>query len=99
MGPPHELHRHVRLRIELALSKRSWNWLSQETGVPQSTLASQAGKPKFSLEVLVLVARALDRDIRYFLPPEELGELSLTPAGDALNQVAAVIARVQVGRN
>lgn len=54
--------------MQAALKDRSWNWLAQESGVPQSTLATQLGKPKFSVDVLVRVSVALGKDIAYFLP-------------------------------
>ena len=65
-----QLHEYVRDRIELALGPRSWSWLARQTGIPSSTLGSERNKPKFSLEVVLLVAEALDRDLSYFLPPD-----------------------------
>ena len=86
-----ELHRHVLMRIELALGERSWSWLARETGVPQSTLASQLARPKFSLDILVRVASALDRDVSYFLPRSN--ESGSTSSDEALAQIAAIILR------
>lgn len=64
-----ELHEHILRRVEHRLNGRSWAWLSRETGIPRSTLVTQAGHPKFSVEVLVKVASALERDPGFFLPP------------------------------
>ena len=69
MGNGRDLHTHIRTRIEFALDGRSWSWLARKCGVPQSTLASQKGKPRFTLGVLVSVANALERPITDFLPP------------------------------
>lgn len=69
MGRSRDLHQGILARIELALGDRSWSWLSSKSGIPRSTLASQKGKPRFSVDVLVLIANALDRDVAYFLPP------------------------------
>ena len=79
-----ELHGHIRSRIELALGNRSWSWLSRATGVPQSTLSSQAAKPKFSVDVLVAVADALGREVSYFLPSPDREDVERTPSEDAL---------------
>lgn len=68
MAHPRDLHRHIRRQIELGLGARSWNWLAKASGVAQSTLATQAGKPKFSVDVLIRVAAALDREVDFFLP-------------------------------
>ena len=65
-----KLHGYIRRQIELAMGWRSWNWLAGQTGIPSSTLCSERKKPKFSLEVVLLVAQALDRDLSYFLPPD-----------------------------
>ena len=59
-----QLHAYIRERIELALGPRSWNWLAHQTGIPRSTLGSERNKPKFSLDVVLLVghhARASSR--------------------------------------
>lgn len=66
------VHQHILTRVELALGRRTWSWLAREAGIPQSTLATQAGKPRFSIGVLVSVARALEKDISYFLPPIDI---------------------------
>lgn len=61
------LHWRVKTRISRALGDRSWKWLAKEIGVPQSTLASQVAKPKFSLEVVWRIACALDLDFNELL--------------------------------
>lgn len=86
---PRELHRFILERIELALGRRSWRWLSDETGIPQSTLATQRSKPKFSVDVLIAIANALDRPVTYFLPEAE--HLEIGPAVDALEQIQRII--------
>ena len=96
MNHPRQLHTHIRMRIELALGSRSWNWLSRTAGVPQSTLASQASKPKFSVYVLLRVAAALEKDVNYFLPEE----LRAEPGGgaeDAIDRIADIIAQARRG--
>ncbi len=61
-----QLHTYIRARIEQALGGRSWNWLSRTAGIPQSTLASQVAKPRFSVDVLLLVATALEKDLNHY---------------------------------
>ena len=63
-----ELHEYIRDRIELALGPRSWNWLARQTGVARSTLEYERKKPHFSLDILLLIAGALKRDLGFFLP-------------------------------
>jgi Bacteriophage CI repressor helix-turn-helix domain len=65
-----DLHAHIRARIGEALRSRSWSWLADTAGVPRSTLATQAGRPRFSVEVLVRVADTLEKDVTFFLPAE-----------------------------
>lgn len=65
-GP--KLHKYVKNRIDATLGSRTYSWLAQASGVPQSTLSNQLNRPKFSLEVLVRVAVALQRPVRDFLP-------------------------------
>lgn len=74
-----EVQRHILRRIKEALGERSWNWLSGRSGVPQSTLASQAGRvddpsdqPRFTLTTVVLVADALRRPMHWFFPGAEV---------------------------
>ena len=92
-----ELHRHIRSRIELALAGRSWSWLSRTADVPQSTLASQAAKPKFSVHVLLRVASALERDLNYFLPEAVRPEPGSGAAEDAIDRIADIISRSRSG--
>lgn len=54
------VHTRILASIEHALGERSWQWLADEAGVPQSTLSTQVGKPKFSLDVLYRICCALD---------------------------------------
>lgn len=62
-----ELHVHVRKEIRAALGGRSWKWLAGRIDVPQSTLASQVSRPKFSLEVVRRSALVLGLDPRRLL--------------------------------
>ena len=62
------LHEHIRCQIELALGRRSWAWLAETSGVPQSTLSNQTSRPRFSIDVLMRVSAALDRPPSFFLP-------------------------------
>ena len=88
-----DLHGHILRQIELALGRRSWNWLARESSVAQSTLATQAGKPKFSVDVLLRIAEALDKDVGYFLPEVARGEPWSTAAQDALARIADIADR------
>jgi phosphohistidine phosphatase SixA len=45
-------------------------WLAEEAGVPRTTLVSQVRRGRFSLEVLVRVADALDAGVSDFIPSE-----------------------------
>jgi len=62
------LHQHVKDRINEVLGRRPQSWLADEAGVPQSTLSGQMNRLRFSLDVLVRVAAALDRHVADFLP-------------------------------
>lgn len=69
-GPPcsgmptgRALHLHVLERIERALEGRSWKWLAETAGIPQSTLSGQVNRPKFNLEALVRIAAALEKEV------------------------------------
>lgn len=88
-----ELHRHILERIERALGPRAWSWLAEEAGVPRSTLATQAAKPRFSVEVLLRVAQALNRDVTYFLPEVETNGAREGAAEEALDEIARIIDR------
>lgn len=90
-----QLHGYILMRVQLALGRRSWSWLARQAGVAQSTLASQAAKPKFSIEVLVRIARALDRPIAYFLPGPDASAVMRRAADDALAQIEEIIARAR----
>ena len=91
MNHTRQLHTHIRMKIELALGGRSWNWLSRTAGVAQSTLASQATKPKFSVQVLVGVAAALEKDVNYFLPEELKAESGGSASEDVIDRIADII--------
>ncbi len=41
------LHGAIRRRIEAYLSGRTWSWLADASGVPQSTLSNQVNRPRF----------------------------------------------------
>jgi hypothetical protein len=64
------LHEHIRARIEVAMAGRPLTWLVESSGVPQSTLSGQMLRSKFSLEVLLRVAEALEKDLAFFLPDD-----------------------------
>lgn len=66
-GDGRVLHSRVKEKIGKALGDRSWKWPAMQIGVPQSTLASQASKPKFSLEVVGRIACVLDLDLNELL--------------------------------
>ncbi len=51
-------------------------------------MGSERNKPRFSLEVLLLVAEALDRDLSYFLPPD-------APINAGANGTAARVAQLE----
>lgn len=79
-----DLHLHILSRVEEELGSRSWNWLAEQAGVPQSTLATQVGKPKFSVDVLVKIAQALEVDLGHFFPTRgDLVQGSLDDADDS----------------
>lgn len=63
-----DLHAFILSRVRERLGDRSWSWLADEAGIPRTTLITQASRPRFSVDVLVNVAHALDRDVAYFLP-------------------------------
>jgi CI repressor-like protein len=65
------LHYRVRRRIEVALGHRSWKWLAGRIEVPQSTLAGQVSKPKFSLSVVWKIARELNLELNDLMGLDE----------------------------
>lgn len=67
MSEGRAVHAHMKRKIQLALGDRSWKWLAEQIGVPQSTLAGQVSKPRFSLDVAWKVARVLDLDLHDML--------------------------------
>jgi hypothetical protein len=72
------LHEYVRAQLQRALGGRSWKWLSARSGVPQSTLSNQVGRPRFTLGVLLRVAAALEYPLGFFF-------LSADPEAPAVN--------------
>lgn len=66
-----ELHQFILDRLEQRLGDRSWSWLARASGVPRTTLVTQASRRRFSVEVLVKVATALDEDVGHFLPSDD----------------------------
>lgn len=58
------LHRHIADVLERARGRRTWTSIAAETGIPQSTLSSQVTKPKFSVETVYLLMKALEVDPR-----------------------------------
>lgn len=88
------VHHKIRDRIDRALGPRSWAWLSRASGVPQSTLASQRVRPKFSIEVLLAVAEALERPVTYFLDVED----RRTTDERALDEIEASLRRARIAR-
>lgn len=90
------LHAFIRDRISHRLRGRSWAWLARESGIPQSTLATQKGIPKFSIATLIAVAKALEEDVAYFLPPEH--EISEDSHRTAIDEIEEIIRRVRGDR-
>ncbi len=84
-----ELHRQIKDRVTLALGPRSWSWLARQSGIPKSTLLTQARRPKFALDVFLLIAHTLGKDIAYFLPPD----VSSRPGSE--NGLETRIARIE----
>jgi len=60
---PSELHAVIRDRIDTARGRLSLNKLAKSAGVPYATLHDQFSRPKFSIDVLVALAAALDTDL------------------------------------
>lgn len=89
-----ELHAHIRAKILLAKGDRSWNQLAKDAGVPHSTLATQAARPRFSLDVLLRLAGALDREPSYFLPVPIQTPSRASPEADALAHIRMILDRV-----
>lgn len=94
-----ELHAHIKRRIQRELRGRSWSWLADASGIPQSTLAGQSARPKFSLDVLVRIAATLGRSPSYFLPPQTDagGRSDPTQAEAALKRIQSVLEDFQDG--
>ena len=88
-----EIHHHIRARIGEALGGRSWNWLAHESGVPQSTLAQQSSRPKFSVEVLWRISRALDVDFGYLLPGGPESDKEDEDMREALHRISEIAKR------
>lgn len=65
-----QVHVEIRNRIERALGNRNWSWLAARSGVPPSTLSNQRLRPRFSIDVLVAIADALERPVAEFLPDD-----------------------------
>ncbi len=87
-----QVQRHILKRILLALEGRSWNWLAEQSGVPQSTLASQYGHspPRFTLETLIQIAPVLKRPLVWFLPGTPEAEVE----AEAFRRVREIIGDV-----
>lgn len=62
-GEGRAMHIHMKAMIQDALGTRSWTWLAEQIGVPQSTLAGQVSKPRFSLDLAWRIARVLNLDL------------------------------------
>jgi hypothetical protein len=63
-----DVHAEIRSRIEAELGERTWSWLAQASGAPPSTLSNQVNRPRFTLDVPVRIAGALEKDLSHFLP-------------------------------
>lgn len=63
-----ELHEFILAQVERRLGPRSWAWLAREADVPRSTLMTQKGRPKFSVDVVASVADALDCELSDLVP-------------------------------
>jgi hypothetical protein len=87
-----DLHLFIRQRIAIALAGRSWAWLAREAGLPQSTLAIQAAKPKFSIPVLWRISIVLRRRIDWYFPPlDEALEVDSRSAFEALRRISDIV--------
>lgn len=60
-------HAMIVFRIEELLEDRSWRWLANESGVPQSTLATQKLR-WFTEPVLARIAEALGVSVGVLFP-------------------------------
>jgi predicted transcriptional regulator len=69
-----ETHQQIRQRIEKELGGRTWSWLAKVTGIPPSTLSNQVNRPRFTLEVIRRVGKALDLDFSDVLQVHQSGE-------------------------
>ena len=76
-----------------SLGERSWTWLARQAAVPKSTLFTQKARPKFSVEMLVAIAHALDRPVTYFLPQED--EMTGVPSTDALAEIRRILRKLE----
>lgn len=89
------VQRHILKRITEALDGRSWNWLAESSGVPQSTLASQSTKPRFSIETLVLVAHTLKKPVSWFFPDAPEAVLD----AEAFRRVEAIVEQARAAKH
>jgi len=87
------IHEFIRDRIQTVLGERSWAWLARESGLPQSTLATQKAIPKFSVATLLAVSEALEVPPSYFFPPRPTVLPDPDPERDLLDELEDLIRR------
>ena len=63
------VHIFIRGELDRRRKGRTWSALAEEADIPQSTLSNQLSRPRFSVDVLVRLARVLDISVRDLLPP------------------------------
>ena len=85
-----DLQKHIYGQVLRALSGRPWTWLARKAGVPQSTLATQVSKCRFSVAVLWRISVALERPIEWFFP----GASGMNHCACGLRTTIARIARI-----
>jgi len=84
-------------RIESALNGRPWSWLSEKSGVPQSTLSAQINRPKFTVDVLVAIADALEMSVADLLAPEGYDAGGQRELQQLLNRLEQLIRETRIG--
>jgi len=86
-----ELHEELVRRVEAELSGRPWSWLAQETAIPQSTLAGQVSRRRFSLDALLRIAQALGCPLAHFIPGESDSSSPPPPFQEAVRRLDAAV--------
>lgn len=86
-----DVHRQIKARIKRALGRRSWTWLAKQSGIPQSTLSSQASREKFTVATLARVAETLGVTIAELVPGSPRGGLEREAFEQLLDQLEEVV--------